>query len=109
MSEKTSSAWTAWSTISETSEGASISFGFAESLPLQDPIPSVTYRVAPEDSLPAGEFSVSSYFSFEEGPDRSSYHLESFHVVSAAQLADGYLYSDGTSHTSACEMGSARP
>lgn len=107
--ENTPDGWSDWSRISETAEGASIPFDYEKSLPLQVAIPSVSYRMIPEDALPESEFSVSVYFGFQYETGRSSYYNESFHVESAAQLsAEGYLYSDGTRHPSACEMDSAR-
>ncbi len=108
VSQKTSTGWSEWSRISETTDGASIPVSFADSLPLQRQIPSVSYRVTPEGSLPEGEFSVTVYFGFKDA-NRYSYYNESFHLESAAQLAAGYLYSDGTLHSSACEMESASP
>lgn len=108
VSQRNSTGWSEWSTISETTDNASIPVSFAESLPLQRQIPSVSYRVTPERSLPEGEFSITVYFSFEES-GRYSYYNESFYLEFAAQLADGYLYSDGTFHSGACEMESARP
>jgi hypothetical protein len=107
--ESSSGGWTDWSPLVETADAVLIPFDVEESLPLQVAIPSTSYQVWPGAPLPQGESSIAVYIAFQYDTGRSGYHNESFFVESEAELAaGGYLYSDGTIHSSPCAMASAR-
>ena len=107
--ENTADGWSDWLPLAETADDVLIPFNFEDSLPLQVEIQSVSYRVLRGTSLSGGKSSVAVYFHVQFESGRTAYYNASFFVESERQLAGGgYLSSDGTVHTGACEMDSAR-